>query len=144
MPYVSEGVTPRTGKGARHVRRFLYDFAAQGGAVGAITLTDADGRSAQIPDNAVIRDVYTEVVTPMTSAGAATVKLGFTGSDAAFVAATAFNHATWDVADDIAARNASLPLKVNNAAGVSVLATIETAALTAGKFEVVVEYDEGA
>lgn len=142
MPYVSEGVTPRSGKGARHVRRFLYDFAVHGGAVGAVTLPDADLRAAQIPDNAVIRDVYTEVITPMASGGAATMKLGITGNDDAFAAATAFNHASWDAADDISARNAELPLKTS--AAVSVLATIAGAAVTAGKIEVVVEYDEGA
>ncbi len=142
MPYVVEGVTPRTGLGARHVRRFRYDFAVQGGAVGAITLTDAEGRAAVLPDNAVIRDCYTEVITPMTSGGSATVKLGITGNDDCFLAATAYNHASWDVADDITARNAELPLKTS--AAVSVLATVATAALTAGTFDVVVEFDEGA
>jgi len=144
MPYVVEGVTPRTGKGAPQVARFLYDFAALGGGTGAKTLTNPEGNAAVLPDNAVLLRCYTEMITPMTSGGAATVKLGITGNDDCFVAATNYNDASWDVADDIAARNAELPLKVNNSAGVSVLATIATQALTAGKFEVIVEYNEGA
>lgn len=122
---------------------FEYDFAELGGAVGALTLTDADPENPNaaltIPANSQILRVFTRLITPMTSAGAATMKLGITGNDDAFLAATAFDHASWDVAGDIAARAAEVPLLVGGSA-VSVLATIAGADLTAGKLHVLVEY----
>jgi hypothetical protein len=140
---VAQGIQTRKGVGAKRSYRFRYDFAVQGGAAGAITLTDAvSGSALVLPDNFEITAAYTVAITAMTSGGSSTVKLGITGNDDCFVAATAYNHASWDVADDISARNAEVPLKTS--AAVSVLATIATADLTAGKFDVIVEGYEGA
>lgn len=119
---------------------FEYDFGTHGGGTGAKTLTAFSGK---LPDNAVIVSAYTEAVTSLTSGGAATVKIGITGNDDSFKAATAYNDASF-VAEAITAITAETPLKVNNASGVSVLATIATAALTAGKFRVHVDYIPGA
>lgn len=117
-------------------RRFLYDFSTQGGAVGAITLKGKDLGAEVIPAGAVIKDVITNVLTAMTSGGLATVKLGITGSDAAFKALTAFDDAAYVGVDTQAA---TTPLKVG-ATDVSVLATVAVAALTAGKIEVLVTF----
>lgn len=142
MTPIAEGVQRRTGVGTRRAFRFRYDFASLGGAAGAITLTDVEGRAMQLPDNFEMVNAYTVAITPMTSGGSATVALGITGNTDCFKAATAMDHADWDVADDMKAVTNELPLKTT--AAVSVLATVATAALTAGKFDVIVEGFEGA
>ena len=120
---------------------FRYSFAVQGGAQAALTLTDDSGAAQTIPANALIKSVRVEVETAMTSGGAATVKLGITGNDDAFKAATAFNHADFAL-DSFKAADAEVPLKVGGSA-VSVLATVAGANLTAGVFYVFVEYVPG-
>lgn len=139
---VMQGVTPRKGRGSVHTRRFLYDFAALGGAAGAKTLTDEDGRAATLPDNAVVKAARVECITAATSAGAATIALGVTGNTDAFLAATAYTDNRFDTPDTVGAATNEVPFK--NAAAVSVLATIADAALTAGKFVLEVDYTEGA
>jgi len=120
------------------VRTFEYDFARDGGAVSAITLTELNGEdSSKLHDNDLVLRCWSEVVTAATSGGSATVKLGYTGNDDAFVGLTAFDDASWDVAGDVASRASELPIKL--AADVSVLATVAVAALTAGKILVHIE-----
>ena len=118
--------------------KLSYDFAVDGGAVGAITLKDAFGDTAYLPDNAVIVGAWVEGITDLVSSGSATVALGYTGSATALVGATAKNHATWDVGSVTALALSKTTAKV------SVLATIATAALTAGKFDVMIHYYIGA
>lgn len=118
---------------------FLYDFATLGGAQGAITMTNADGKALTIPDNAIITNVIYEELTPFTSGGAATVALGITGNTDAFIAATAYNNAAFTA--DVSTKNNEVPLKLDGAK--SVLATVAAADLTAGKFKLYVEYIEG-
>lgn len=117
------------------IRKWSYSFADEGGAVGAITLDGADGNAEVIPNGSIITRSWTDVKTAMTSGGAATVALGYTGNDNAFKAATAYNDAAYT---DVDAQTAEVPLKVTS--DVSVLATVATAALTAGAFDVYVEY----
>lgn len=139
---VAEGIQPRTGVGTRRSYRFRYDFAVLGGTAAAKTLVDAvTGAALSLPDNFEIIAAYTVGITAPTSAGAATIMLGFTGNTNAFDAATAFDDAQY-VADTITAVTAETPIKTT--AAVSVLATIADAALTAGKFDVIVEGYEGA
>ena len=118
------------------VRKFSYDFGSEGGAVGAITLKGEDNNAEVIPAGAVITRAWTSARTAMTSGGAAPVALGYTGGAANIKAATAFNDATFVGVD---AHTAAIPAAVG-AADVSVLATVATAALTAGAFDVFVEY----
>ena len=121
---------------------FNYDFAVLGGAAGAITLANKAGTGAQtIPDNALIVRAYIEVVTAATSDGSATIMLGFTGDTNAFIAATRENTTPY-TAGLLTELTAGIPIKTTGA--VSVLATVATADLTAGKFIVWVEYYEGA
>ena len=119
--------------------RFLYDFDAVGGAAGAITLTAMDGTALTLPGNAVVRNVVYEVVTAPASSGSATIALGILGNTDAFKAATAFDNAAYTAASH---PHNEVPLK-NGGAPVAFLATIATAALTAGKFILHVEYYEG-
>ena len=64
-------------KRAPITRTFEYDFAADGGAQGAIALSDADGRSGVIPDDAIITGATLEGITTATSGGSATIALVF-------------------------------------------------------------------
>lgn len=127
------------GRGAASAS-FDYDFAVEGGAVGAITLR---GESGKLPDNACIVGAWIEAITTPTSGGAATIRLGYTGNDNALLADTAFNHASY-TAGNVTAATAELPLKLDAANGVNLIATVATAALTAGRFRVHVQYIPGA
>jgi len=121
--------------------KFQYDFADLGGATtAAITLTDDADAAQTIPDNAVIVRAYIEGVTSATSGGSATVKLGITGDDDCLIAATDFDNGEFD-ATTVTALTAGIPIRTT--AAVSVLATVAAAALTAGKFNIWVEYYEG-
>lgn len=137
---VGANVTPRKGLGARHVRRFRYDFDVLGGSTGAKTLVTPDGLAAVIPANAVIVSAYIEPLVAATSADSGTVKLGITGNDDCFIGATAYTDNKFDTPGNVAALTAEIPLKVGDS-DVSVLATIANA-LTDGTFDVVVTWDE--
>ena len=130
-------------KRAPITRTFEYDFAADGGAQGAIALSDADGRSGVIPDDAIITGATLEGITTATSGGSATIALGITGNTDAFASAAAFDGGTFD-ADVVTVSENDLPVKVDSGAGVSVLATIATADLTAGKCRLHVTYLTGS
>lgn len=129
------------------IATFRYNFADHGGAIGAIELDGAaiNGNAAGgIPDDANILRVFIEPITDLTSGGSATVKLGITGNDDAFVAATAFDNTLFDGPNKwVALTNEVAGLKVNAANGVKVLATVATAALTGGSFDIHVEYLPG-
>lgn len=120
---------------------FKYTFAIQGGAIAALTLLSDTGAAQTIPADALIQRCHAEVETAMTSAGAATVQLGFTGAAGAFMAAIAFNHATLAL-DSFKVVNDQLPIKVG-AVPVSVLLTVGVSTLTAGVVFVYVEYVPG-
>ena len=119
---------------------FLYDFAVLGGGAGAKTLTDTDGNAATLPNNAIISSASWDVVTVLASSGSATVALGVATDGAAIIkAATAFDNAAYVAATQIGGLVASKKLTGDRA----VLATIATAALTAGKMYVYINYYEG-
>jgi len=117
---------------------FKYSFATDGGAIGAITLNDESGTAQLIPQNAIITNATIEIETAVTSSGSATVAFGLLGNTDAFKAATAKASLTEDA---VFAGTNDLPLKV--AVPTGVLATVATAALTAGVFFINVEYIEG-
>lgn len=122
--------------GRRKIAVALYSFATDGGAVGDITL-----RGDAIPSGAIITDVLIHVDTALTSGGAATVALK-AESAADLNAADAISGAPWSTTGakrgDLDADTA--PVKTTAAR--SIVATVATAALTAGKFSVYVEYLE--
>lgn len=135
MP-IMEGTTAiKTAEGA-------YDFAVDGGAVSTIPLRNPGGSSlgSEIPNGSVILGGYIDVETPLASAGAATVALSSQGA-ADLLAATAFDNAIWSGAgrkDIIPDSTGSTAVKTTASRTLS--AVIATAALTAGKFRVVVSY----
>ncbi len=122
-------------------KSFLYDFAALGGGQEALVLTDLNGNAQTLPDNAVITEVVVEGVTDNTSGGAATIALGYVGEATAFLGATAFNNAMWNVnAVTVGAPTVAVG---KTTAAVSVIATVADADLTAGKWCVHVSYIAG-
>lgn len=116
--------------------RGQYDFSVDGGAVGDIDLT----RNADIPANAVILGGFAEVDTVPTSGGAATIAVKVEGA-ADIIAAAAISGAPWSTTG----RKSVIPVftgatTVKTTAARKIQATVATAALTAGKFDVVLFY----
>jgi hypothetical protein len=111
------------------------------GTAGAKTMFGVGNGNADgtLPDNALVTRAWIESVTLPVGVGA-TVKLGVTGNDDLFVAATAITDGMF-VVDAVTALTKEIPAKL--AADVHVLATVATATLTAGEFYVHVEYVPG-
>lgn len=116
-------------------RKFSYDYASEGGAAGAITLKGQDDNTEVIPNGSVILSTVKSIRTTLASGGSATLMLGITDDTDAFIAATAFDNAAHVGTDTHAT---GLPQKVT--ADQSVIATIATADLTAGAFDLWVQY----
>lgn len=119
------------------IRRFRYSFGDEGGAVGTVTLDGADGNAENLPAGAIVTRVLREVRVAATSGGAATVAVGLTSSGTAFDTASPISDNDLDTVGDVVVLS-STPRKVA-ASGENVTATIATAALTAGEFDIIVE-----
>lgn len=120
--------------GALKVVRARYDFAVDGGAVGDIDL------GGNIPANSVILGGFVEVDTAITSGGSATVAVKVEGAND-IVNAAAVSGAPWSTTG----RKSVIPVftgatTVKTSAARKVTATVATAALTAGAFDVVLFY----
>lgn len=123
----------RTQPGRVKLAQWDYDFAVDGGAVGAITL-----RGDSIPSGSVVIDARVVVTSGVTSGGAATVSLDLeTAAD--LRAANAYNNATMQLSTTgvKALLNAVKTTAVRN-----VVATVGTTTLTGGAFSVIVSYVE--
>lgn len=135
-------LTPRTHQignpqyqGRAKYARAVYEFAVHGGAVSAITLS-----GDTVPAGVIVIDSLVHVHTAVTSGGAATIALGVetaTDLDAAQAITSVYNTAG-PKRLDLTATSAPLVTTVDRA----VRATVATAALTAGRFSVVVTYLE--
>lgn len=124
------------GQGRRRRAVGLYDFAVDGGAVGAITL-----RGDSVPSGAIIIDVLIHVDTALTSGGGATVSLG-AETATGLNAAAAVSGAPWSTTGAKRGGLTATTAPVKTTAVRPVTATIATAALTAGKFSVYVDFVE--
>lgn len=124
------------GRGGRKSAVGVYDFAVVGGAVGDITLT-----GDTIPSGAIVLDAYISVATAVTSGGAATVAIKLEGA-ADINAADAISGAPWSTTGAKRADFTATTAPVKTTAARSIVATVGTAALTAGVFTVVVEFIE--
>jgi hypothetical protein len=118
------------------VARGRYDFAVDGGAVSTIDLTT----TTQIPANAYITHGFVEVDTALTSGGSATVAVTVEGAGD-IIAAAAVSGAPWSTTG----RKSIVPAatgatSVKTTAARKIQATVATAALTAGAFDVVLFY----
>lgn len=120
-----------------------YDFAVDGGAVGTITLRCNGGSSlgGVIPAGSVITGGYIEVDTAVTSGGAATLGVNSEAAGDLLAAGTLVSGAPWSSTG----RKAIIPVftaasTVKTTVTRSLTVTVAVAALTAGKFRVVVFY----
>ena len=138
MPIIegTEKVGAQT-RGGRKSAVGVYSFAALGGAVGDITLT-----GDTVPSGAAILDAYIKVTTALTGA-TATVAIKVEGA-ADINAADAISGAPWSTTGVKRADLTATTAPVVTTAARSIVATVGTAALTAGVFTVVVEYIEFA
>lgn len=130
------------------VQEYLYDFAVDGGATGAISLSSKNGYHV-LPQGAFVKNVYLRVITAVVGSSS-TVAVGNTTDPDGYLAATA--EATlvadyislggtatsvllWDDTDDHLTG-----FLVNSANDADFSITIGTADLTAGKIAFYVEY----
>jgi hypothetical protein len=133
-----------------NVAEFVYDFAVDGGSVGAINLHAKDNKGV-LPVGSIIKSVTCKVVTAFTSGGSATLAWG-NGDDADGFSGTAIAVASltdnavfngWDngaalIFDDT--NDHPIFVNVADAADGQFIVTIGTAAMTAGKAVFLVEY----
>ena len=132
-----------------HMQKYVYDFAEDGGAAGAIDLS-AKSNSAPLPDNALIKEVY-YFVEEAVEGSSSTLSWGNT-TDADGYSGTAIGEASLgaDAVGNAAGGGAALlwdntndhiiPFLCNSAADRDFNVTIGTADLTAGKVNFYVEY----
>ena len=117
-----------------------YDFAVDGGAIGAITLRAAGSASNQIPAGSVITGGYLEIDTAFTTGSAATMAIHVEGAGDV-VAATVVSGAPYSTTGRksiIPAGTGATSLKTTVPR--SIVATIATGTVTAGKGRVVLFY----
>lgn len=137
MPVMPSTTATKTAQGE-------YDFAVDGGAISTITLRSAGGSSVgnELPSGAVVLGGYIEVDTIVTSASGntGTISVGVEGA-ADLQAAAITSGAPWSSTG----RKSVVPAftgatSVKTTATRNIAITVATAALTAGKFRVVVLY----
>lgn len=117
------------------VARGRYSFAVDGGAVGSTDMT-----VESLPANAIVLGGFAEVDTACTSGGAGTLAITLEGAGD-IVAAAAVSGAPWSTTG----RKSIVPVftgatTVKTTVARKIVATIATAALTAGVVDVVLFY----
>lgn len=123
--------------------RVTYDFAASGGAIGAVTLPRpaTPGRGAapfgQLPKNAIVVGCYIDVLTAMNGGSGATIALSTGQAANDLKTATGFASYTGIVAC-VPTGSAATSIKLT--ADAKPTATIATNTITAGKFNVHIFY----
>lgn len=142
MPIISGGkIIEGSGGTGQKSAVYEYDFATDGGAVSTIAMRPLGTSPASIPSGAIIDDTVVEVLTVLTSGGAATIAAQIEAANDV-VNAAAVGGAPWSTLG----RKAGIPisaatsLKTTAARVPSVV--IAAAALTAGKVRLHVDYDE--
>jgi hypothetical protein len=122
---------------AKTIVRGTYSFAVSGGAVSTISLLDQAGDVIVLPDNAIITQVYIDIVTAMTSTGG-TGTIALTANSSGDLLAAVDADTLSGVVAGVPVGTAATMVKLTADRTLSV--AIATAALTAGKFNAFVEY----
>jgi hypothetical protein len=116
-----------------------WSYADQGGAVGQVTLHDAQGRAVTLPSGAIITDCMIDVVTQPTS-GTSTATLSFDSEAAGDLktatAVTGYTTSSRKACIPVGTAAASIKLTAQR----SIKMTIASEAVTAGKVNVWVQY----
>lgn len=131
----SVGPVRSRGKGRE---TYTYDFAKQGGAIGDIYLL-----GPELPEGAVITNSYMSVAEALTSDGGATVAVSVEAAGDIQVAA-AVAGAPWSTTglkDTTAPEPGTESGYITTTTRRQPYATVAAAALTAGRYHVVLEYD---
>ncbi len=123
------------------VLKCKYSFASQGGAVSTILLLDENGDAALLPDKAIITDVYLDIITACVSAGG-TGTIALNANSAGDLLAAVDADTLSGIAAGIPAGTAATSVKLTAARQIAL--AIATAALTAGVFDVYVEFVLGS
>lgn len=119
------------------VARARYNFSTQGGAISTIPLLDEYGVQVVLPAKALVVGCYIDVQTAGTTSASGTIALSTGQAAADLKVATAAASYTGIVAC-IPVGTAATAIKLT--ADSKMTATIATGAITAGKFDVLVEY----
>lgn len=125
--------------------RCTFDFTAVGGAISAISMRSSTVVSGVtplttclIPKGAIVMETLIDTITTPTSGGSATIALSTGQTAADLLAATAIASFT-GITAGIPVGTAATAIKIT--ADRTPTATIATAALTAGKFYVIINYN---
>lgn len=124
-----------------HVLKAVYDFTKNGGGTGSShVLRDANGGGyAVLPKHAIIKDCLIQGVTTPTSGGSATIAIGATTANDLKTATSYSSFASGLLVACVPTGSAANMIQVGGGP-VWLTATIGTAALTAGKINVFIEY----
>ena len=125
-----------------HVTKFTFDTAVNDAAETPASnkLVGAHPMAVSVPDNAIVISGHVDVITAVTSEGAATVAISLVNAND-LLTATALTGLTEGKQLPMAAVKTA-PIKL--AAAKAVTVTVGTAALTAGKFDGYIVWMEGA
>lgn len=136
-------------KNAVNVQEYLWDFSVDGGASGAIVLSDNNNKNS-LPIGAIVKNVYARVITAVDSAGdSATIKWGNASGDyhGAVAEASLTENAVFNAQDDTsdnllndADPGHPLAYYVADADAAKFQITVAGEDATAGKIVFVVEY----
>ena len=113
-----------------------YDFAVQGGAIGTVNLLGLDGKPVVVPQSAIIVDSLIDVLTPCTTSASGTIAL--TAQTAGDIKAALAAASYTGLVAGIPVGTAATSIKMT--ADRTLQATIATGAITAGKFNLIIEY----
>lgn len=113
-----------------------YDFTKQGGAISSINLQNEDGKACIVPNKAIIRDVLIDVLTAGTTSASGTMAL--TAQSAGDLKAALAAASYTGLVAGVPVGTAATAIKMT--ADRTVIGTIATGALTAGKWNVLIEY----
>jgi uncharacterized RDD family membrane protein YckC len=117
-----------------------YDFAVDGGAIGAITLRSSTINGNSIPPGSVVLYGYLEIDTLFTTGSAATMAISLEGAND-LVAATVVSGAPYSTTGRKSVIPAATGLtSVKTTVARALVATIAVGTVTAGKGRVVVAY----
>lgn len=120
-----------------NVVRGTYDFAVLGGAVGSLNLLGPDGNKIVIPNKAIVRQVWIDIITAIVStSNDGTISVGLN---------TAIDLLAAVDGDTLSGVTAGIPVgtaatMVKATADRTLTCAIAVHAFTAGKFNVFVEY----
>ena len=122
-----------------NVMKAVYDFTKLGGVAGSsLILRDASGGTATLPANAIVKDCMIQVITAPVGVGAS-IELGLTTQTDIKASTAITSYTTSGMVVCTPVGTAATAIKVGGSRA-SMTAFITGAPLTAGKFNVFVEY----